>query len=530
MVIDKRFQVFVSSTFTDLIEERRQVTEQLLRLRCIPSGMELFTASGRPPWNVIEAALETTDYMVLILAGRYGSISSKDDRSYTEREYDHAIELGIPVLAFLHAKPNRLPAEDYDNGALGEKRDAFWKKVSDSERHTVQYWRDAQDLVQEVGTAISEAIRTEPRPGWVRGGPHVAFQQHAALKAEADPAPQDRQQAAKVSQRLLELEAARHSLMDVAGLVLIAEPLEASTDVAAELLDEVSLRRLVIGGALTEDVDRAVEPWAHRLGHRDLLAVSVRCAHPDAFALCSRAPTPNSRRPSGDRSPEHDFCQVGVTDDGGVRVYTEPIGYRSGLTGGPHPGLELEVPVVVTRRFVGLVAALASSTGYRGDWVLGMRTVNAGNLPAIEGDRPTTDRLAGECVQSRVVSLNDLKRTPGAITGALLQRLLRQFPSAPGYTAAFADRGPLHRLDDWPRSADGGHRTTHSLLTAQQQAVAELVAEGLTNAEIAARLQLSRPTVKGHITVALRRLGLEDRTQLAVHMHRPSNESGSSAS
>ena len=76
----------------------------------------------------------------------------------------------------------------------------------------------------------------------------------------------------------------------------------------------------------------------------------------------------------------------------------------------------------------------------------------------------------------------------------------------------------LHRLDDTPRSP--GDRPGHGPLTARQQAVAELVAEGLTNAEIAARLQVSRATVKGHITVALRRLGLRDRTQLAIHVHR----------
>ena len=76
----------------------------------------------------------------------------------------------------------------------------------------------------------------------------------------------------------------------------------------------------------------------------------------------------------------------------------------------------------------------------------------------------------------------------------------------------------LHRLDDAPRA--GVERGNHGLLTARQQAVAELVAEGLTNAEIAARLQVSRATVKGHITVALRRLGLRDRTQLAIHVHR----------
>lgn len=78
----------------------------------------------------------------------------------------------------------------------------------------------------------------------------------------------------------------------------------------------------------------------------------------------------------------------------------------------------------------------------------------------------------------------------------------------------------LHRLDDASRTAGGDRAAAHGPLTARQQAVAELVAEGLTNAEIAARLEVSRATVKGHITVALRRLGLRDRTQLAIHVHR----------
>ncbi len=78
----------------------------------------------------------------------------------------------------------------------------------------------------------------------------------------------------------------------------------------------------------------------------------------------------------------------------------------------------------------------------------------------------------------------------------------------------------LHRLDDAARSRADGQPRGRSPLTARQQAVAELVARGLTNAEIAERLQLSRATVKGHITVALRRLGLRDRTQLAIHVHR----------
>lgn len=75
----------------------------------------------------------------------------------------------------------------------------------------------------------------------------------------------------------------------------------------------------------------------------------------------------------------------------------------------------------------------------------------------------------------------------------------------------------LHQLDG---TRPAGEPAGRNPLTARQRAVSELVAQGLTNAEIAARLQLSRATVKGHITVALRRLGLRDRTQLAIHVNR----------
>ena len=44
--MDKRYQVFVSSTFEDLQEERKEVMQALLELDCIPSGMELFPASN----------------------------------------------------------------------------------------------------------------------------------------------------------------------------------------------------------------------------------------------------------------------------------------------------------------------------------------------------------------------------------------------------------------------------------------------------------------------------------------------------
>ena len=53
MTYDKRYQVFVSSTFVDLKEERQTVMQVLLEADCIPAGMEIFPATGEL-WELIQ--------------------------------------------------------------------------------------------------------------------------------------------------------------------------------------------------------------------------------------------------------------------------------------------------------------------------------------------------------------------------------------------------------------------------------------------------------------------------------------------
>ena len=77
--------------------------------------------------------------------------------------------------------------------------------------------------------------------------------------------------------------------------------------------------------------------------------------------------------------------------------------------------------------------------------------------------------------------------------------------------ASGTDRGRAHQD---PRS------TAFAALTDREYEVVEAVAEGLDNAEAAARLFMSEGTVRNHISAILAKLGLRNRTQVAVMYYR----------
>ena len=70
----KRYQIFISSTYKDLQEERQEVLKSILKLRHIPVGMEHFVATNEEQFEYIKRLLDETDYYVVIIGNRYGSI------------------------------------------------------------------------------------------------------------------------------------------------------------------------------------------------------------------------------------------------------------------------------------------------------------------------------------------------------------------------------------------------------------------------------------------------------------------------
>lgn len=164
--MDKRYQVFISSTFVDLVEERREVMQALLEMDCLPAGMELFPAGNTDQWTLIKGVIEQSDYYLVILGGRYGSMS-EEGISYTEKEYDYAVELGIPVMGFVPADVDAIPVGKTDkDDAAAKKLDEFRTKV---QLKITKDWKNAEDLGSKVTRGLIHLIKNNPRPGWVRG-------------------------------------------------------------------------------------------------------------------------------------------------------------------------------------------------------------------------------------------------------------------------------------------------------------------------------------------------------------------------
>jgi hypothetical protein len=180
--MDRRYQIFVSSTFLDLKDERAAIVSALLQMDAFPAGMELFPAADDDAWTLIERVIEASDYYLLVIGGKYGSLDAESEISYTEKEYDLAVALKKPVMAFLHADPDAIEFGKSEKDVTSrEKLSAFRSKVK-KKKH-VKYWSNPGDLAGKVALSYANFRQTYPAVGWVRGDVQTSTEALTELNA-----------------------------------------------------------------------------------------------------------------------------------------------------------------------------------------------------------------------------------------------------------------------------------------------------------------------------------------------------------
>ncbi|MCP3774861.1 DUF4062 domain-containing protein [Paenibacillus sp. MZ04-78.2] len=97
----KKLQIFISSTFADLVAERQVAVEAVLKAGHIPAGIGIEPFFLESPMETIRRWIDESDVYILILGGIYGTMLPDDSKSYTHWEYDYAGELGKPRFALV---------------------------------------------------------------------------------------------------------------------------------------------------------------------------------------------------------------------------------------------------------------------------------------------------------------------------------------------------------------------------------------------------------------------------------------------
>lgn len=168
--MERRFDVFVSSTYEDLIEERKEITQAVLECDCMPVGMEMFPASNLEQWEFIKRVIDKADIYLVVIAGKYGTVGrdeSGNRMSYTEMEFNYALASGKPILAFQYKDINNLPRNKVELDE--EKREAlevFRKKVQKG--RIVKFYSNKDELKANVLGSLNSIKKQITTGGWIR--------------------------------------------------------------------------------------------------------------------------------------------------------------------------------------------------------------------------------------------------------------------------------------------------------------------------------------------------------------------------
>lgn len=156
----RRLSVFLSSTFSNLREERGAVIEVINRMQEVCIAMEYFGSFSKPPLQKSLEHVGRAQLFVLVLADRYGFVPEGQSLSITELEYRQARRLNIPVLCYVSSNKNGTSDDDMRLTALKAEiglAHGVSRFSSDEQLATLV----ATDLYREAKALLGDALAGE---------------------------------------------------------------------------------------------------------------------------------------------------------------------------------------------------------------------------------------------------------------------------------------------------------------------------------------------------------------------------------
>lgn len=172
-----KYQIFVSSTFVDLIEERKIAIKAILKSENFPIDLGSLVADDKKDYQVIENAIADCDFMILIIGFRSGENMKHDPtQKYVFHEYELAKKYQKPILSFILSESDRDSHRGSSPYLSEEKKHLpdFVKFIEEVQKHGAHsVWKkdDLPDLASSIALAISKQcniMKDNLKAGWVK--------------------------------------------------------------------------------------------------------------------------------------------------------------------------------------------------------------------------------------------------------------------------------------------------------------------------------------------------------------------------
>lgn len=163
-MLDKRYQVFITTSGSEMQPERMILAQTLVGMGFFSWGLE-----QRTPLSTAFARrqIDDCDYVIVLLGSKYGE-QSVSGVGYMHLEYIYAITKQKPIIVFMHDDPDSRDSDLHDQKP--ELKDKFkeFRRLLQQEVDQVFSYRSMRDLEMAVRLNMTQMLERYPVSGWVR--------------------------------------------------------------------------------------------------------------------------------------------------------------------------------------------------------------------------------------------------------------------------------------------------------------------------------------------------------------------------
>ncbi|MEK6258137.1 MAG: DUF4062 domain-containing protein [Planctomycetota bacterium] len=157
----KKRTAFISSTSADLGEHRKAAQDACLRAGVFPVVWEDTSANALDATSKLQDMVDEADIFICILGQRYGSFSTETSTSFTEMEFDRAVERGLPIFVFTMHQDHPVTREAISADDESREKLKKFKEKASSGRISAEF-KSPEDLRGRIIEALT-ALQVEER-------------------------------------------------------------------------------------------------------------------------------------------------------------------------------------------------------------------------------------------------------------------------------------------------------------------------------------------------------------------------------